>query len=91
MGWGDTVHRFGSVLCGLVLGTIPLERLFGNFRPLGLDRCSFSAQLDIQSTAANAIVAAKQRVAADVAPSRSATRVNLTVRLQDVSLSLPPC
>ena len=58
MGWGDPVHRFGSVLCGLVFGTIPLERLFGNSRPLGLDRCSFSVQLDIQSTAANAIVAA---------------------------------
>ena len=57
MGWGDPVHRFGVVLSGLELGTIPLERWFGNFRPLGLDRCSFSVQLDIQSTAANAIVA----------------------------------
>jgi len=49
MGWGDPVHRFGGVLSGLELGTIPLERLFGNFRPLGLARCSFSVQLDIQS------------------------------------------
>jgi len=55
MGWGDFVHRFGGVLSGMELGTIPLERLFGNFRPLGLDRCSISVQLDIQSTAANAI------------------------------------
>ena len=58
MGWGDPVHRFVVVLSGLGLGTIPLERLFGNFRPLGLARCFFSVQLDIQSTAANAIIAA---------------------------------
>ena len=58
MGWGDPVHRFGVFLSGLELGTIPLERLFGNFRPLGLAMCSFSVQLDIQSTAANVIVAA---------------------------------
>ena len=58
MGWGDPVHRFGVVLSGLELGTISLERLFGNFRPLGHARRSFSIQLDIQSTVANAIVAA---------------------------------
>ncbi len=58
MGWGDPVHRFGVVLSSLGLGTIPLERLFGDFRPLGFARCSFSVQLDIQSAAANAIVAA---------------------------------
>jgi hypothetical protein len=59
MDWGDPVHRFGVVLSGLELETIPMERLFGNFRLLGLVRCSFSVQLDIQSTAANAIVGAK--------------------------------
>ena len=58
MGWGDSVHRFGVVLFSLELGTVPLERLFGNFWPPGLARCSFSVQLDIQSTVANAIVAA---------------------------------
>lgn len=58
MGWGDPVHRLGVALSGHDVGTIPLERLFGNFRPLGLGRCSFSVQLDIQSTAANTIVAA---------------------------------
>jgi hypothetical protein len=58
IGWGDHVHSFGVFLSGLEFGTIPLERLFGNFRPLGLDGCSFSVQLDIQSTVAEAIVAA---------------------------------
>ena len=58
MGWGEPVHYFGVVLSGLELGTIPLEHFFGNFRPLGLARCSFSVQLDIQRTAANTIVAA---------------------------------
>ena len=56
MGWGDPVHRFGVVLSGLELGTIPLERSFDNFRPVGLAVCSFSVELDIQSTTANAIV-----------------------------------
>ena len=58
MGWGNSVRRFGVVLSGLELGTIPLERLFANFWPLGLVRHSFSPQLDIQGTAENAIVAA---------------------------------
>ncbi len=58
MGWGDPVHRFVVVLSGLELGTIPLERLFGNFRALSLARCSFSVQLDIQSKVANTIIAA---------------------------------
>ena len=57
MGWSSPVHRFCIVLSGLELGTIPLERLFGNSRPLGLDRRAFSAQLDIQRTTANAIIA----------------------------------
>jgi len=56
MDWGDTIHRFGVVLPCLELGTIPLERIFGNFRPTRLARCSFFVQLDIQSTTANAIV-----------------------------------
>ena len=56
MGWGDSFHRFGVVLPCLELGTIPLERLCSNFRPHGLAKCSFSVQLDIQSTVANAIV-----------------------------------
>lgn len=58
MGWGDPVCRFGVVLCGLGLGEVPLERLFGHFRPLGLAGCSLSIQLDIQSTAASVIVTA---------------------------------
>jgi len=64
MGWGDPVHRFGIVLFGLELGTIPLERLFGNFRPLGLAGCTFSVQLDMQSTATNAIVTLLQAMPA---------------------------
>jgi hypothetical protein len=59
MDWDGPVHRFGVVLSGLELGTIPLERLFGNFRSLDLGRCSFSVQLDIQITAENAVVAAQ--------------------------------
>ena len=59
MGWDGPVHRFGVVLSGLELGTIPLERLFGNFWPLDIGRCSFSIQLDIQITAENAVVAAQ--------------------------------
>ncbi len=59
MDWGNPIHRFGVVLSGLGLGTIPLERLSGNFRAFGLVKCSFSVQLDIQSTTANTIVAAQ--------------------------------
>ena len=58
VGWGDPVHRFGSILCGLGLGTLSFGRLLIHFRPLGLVSCSFSVQLDIQSTVANAIIAA---------------------------------
>jgi hypothetical protein len=58
MDWGDPVHRSGVVLSGLDRGTIPLDCLFIGHRPPGLDECSFSVELDIQSTAANAIVAA---------------------------------
>jgi len=58
VGWSGSVQRFGSVLCGLDLGTLSLGHLLVHFRPLGLGRCSISVQLDIQSTAANAVVAA---------------------------------
>ncbi len=51
MGWSDPFHGFGVVLSCLELGTIPLENLIGNFQPFSFARCSFSVQLDIESTA----------------------------------------
>ena len=45
--WSDPVHRIGSVLCGLGLGTIPLERLCGDFWSFGFIRRSLFLQLDI--------------------------------------------
>ena len=56
MGWCNPVHRFGVILSGLELGSIPLECLFGYFWPLGLGRCSFSDQLGVQERAENTIV-----------------------------------
>ena len=75
MGWGDSVYCFGVVLFGLELGTIPLERLFGNFRPLGIAGCSFYAQLDIQKTVANAIKDYMRKNK----PSKTAYKVALSV------------
>lgn len=40
-------------------GDDSIAALIWEFPALGLARCSFSVQLDIQSTAANAIVAAR--------------------------------
>ena len=51
------VHRSGVVLSGLESGTIAMECLSGNFGTPDGDRSSFSVQLDIQSRAANAVVA----------------------------------
>ena len=61
VGWSDPVQHFGSDLCGLGLGTIPLERLCVDFWSFGLGRCSFSVQLDIQSTTTNMIITAQPR------------------------------
>jgi len=57
VGWSSPVRCIGSVLCSLDVGTLSFSHLFVHLRSLGLGRCSFPVQLDIQSTAANAIVA----------------------------------
>ena len=56
--WISPVRRIGIVLCRLDVGALPFSQLFIHLRSLGFGKCSFPIQLDIQSTAANAVVAA---------------------------------
>ena len=71
VGWSSPVRCIGSGLCGLDVGTLSFSHLFIHLRSLGLGRCSFSVQLDIQSTPANAVVAAYNCIQEEACKTRT--------------------
>jgi hypothetical protein len=45
--WGNLIYRPGGVLSSIVVGKIPLDRLFGNIRTIISGWRSFSDQLGV--------------------------------------------